>query len=102
MCSSLSLSLKLKPVFLILILSDALGCSVTYNCHFDGTRGIIYNHNMFIIHFVCSSVDPLNKKRGDIFFQVRSHSQAIVLTYLEVEIDFLMHLRLEQSGERKK
>jgi hypothetical protein len=43
---------------------------------------------MFIIYFVCSNVDPLNRKRGDIFFQVRSHSQAIVLTYLEVEIDF--------------
>ncbi len=32
-----------------MILSDAPSCSITYNCHFNNSRGIIYDHNMFIV-----------------------------------------------------
>jgi hypothetical protein len=31
----------------ITIISDALSCGVTYNCHSDASIGVICNHNLF-------------------------------------------------------
>ena len=33
----------------ITIIRDTPSCGVTYDCHSDDSRGIIYNHNIFII-----------------------------------------------------
>ncbi len=31
-------------------ISDAPSCGVTYDCHLDDSRGVIYDSNIFIIH----------------------------------------------------
>ncbi len=33
----------------ITIVSDAPNCGITYNCHSDYSRGVIYDHNVFIV-----------------------------------------------------
>ncbi len=40
----------------IMILNDAPSCGITYNCHSDKSRGIISNHNMFILQATYTNI----------------------------------------------
>jgi hypothetical protein len=30
---------------------DAPNCAINYNCHYDDSRDVIYDHNIFIIYY---------------------------------------------------
>ncbi len=46
----------------ITIVSDPPNCGITYNCHSDYSRGVIYDHNVFIVQATEFTANIMLKK----------------------------------------